>query len=314
MSETIKIFIDGKEGTTGLRIYDRIGSRDDLELIVLSEERRKLPEARREAINSSDITFLCLPDDASREAVAMIENPNVKIIDTSTAHRVSPGWVYGFPELSCDQSAAIAASNRVANPGCYATGFISLVRPLTSLGLLAPDSRVTAHALSGYSGAGKKTIAIYDSPDRPEEFSSPRLYALGLAHKHLPEMMAMTGLERAPIFSPIICDYYCGMTVTVPLFLDQLKAGSVKDVRKAFSEFYSGQRFIRVACEGEPQDGFLGSNNMAGRDSLEIFISGNDDQIICTARFDNLGKGASGAAIECMNIMLGQDPALGLDL
>ena len=314
MSNKTKIFIDGKEGTTGLRIYDRIGSRSDIELIVLPEELRKDPDARRRAINESEITFLCLPDAASREAVAMIENPDVKIIDTSTAHRVAPGWIYGFPELSAGQASAIAASHRVANPGCYATGFISLVRPLVELGFLSPDSAVTAHALSGYSGAGKKTIAVYEASDRPAELDSPRLYALGLAHKHLPEMKAMTGLTRTPIFTPMICDYYCGMTVSVPLFLDQLKDGSVQALREAYADFYAGQPFIRVAPEGMPESGFLGSNNMAGRDSLEIFVTGNGEQAHCTARFDNLGKGASGAAIECMNIMLGQDPTTGLDL
>lgn len=314
MSEKTKVFIDGKEGTTGLRIFDRIGSRKDLELILLPEETRKDPDARRQAINSSDITFLCLPDAASREAVAMIENPNVRVIDTSTAHRVAPGWVYGFPELSAGQAEAIAASKRVANPGCYATGFISLVRPLVELGLLPADAHVSAHALSGYSGAGKKTIAVYESAQRPDEFSSPRLYALGLAHKHLPEMKALTGLTRTPIFTPMICDYYCGMTVSVPLFLDELKDCSVQSLRAAYADFYAGRPFIRVATEGEPEGGFLGSNNMAGRDSLEIFVTGNDEQVLCTARFDNLGKGASGAAIECMNIMLGQDPATGLDL
>ena len=314
MSEKIKVFIDGKEGTTGLRIYERIGSREDIEMIVLPEELRKEPSARREAINSSDITFLCLPDAASREAVAMTESGHVRIIDTSTAHRVAPGWVYGFPELCKTQREAIAASHRVANPGCYATGFISLVRPLVDAGLLSPDSHVTAHALSGYSGAGKKTIAVYESDDRPQEFSSPRLYALGLAHKHLPEMKAMTGLERTPIFNPIICDYYCGMTVTVPLFTDALGGADAAKLRELYADFYSGSPFIRVAGENEPEGGFLGSNNMAGRDSLEIFVSGNSEQLMCTARFDNLGKGASGAAIECMNIMLGLDPATGLTL
>lgn len=314
MSATTKVFIDGREGTTGLRICDRIASRKDLALIVLPEAQRKDPATRREAINSSDITFLCLPDAASIEAVSMVENDHVKIIDTSTAHRVNPAWVYGFPELSAGQRSAVAASKRVANPGCYATGFISLVRPLVELGLLSPDSPVAAHALSGYSGAGKATIAKYESPDRPEEFSSPRTYALSLAHKHLPEMKAMTGLHRAPIFSPIICDYYCGMTVTVPLFADMTNGGSVSQLREAYAGFYANQPFIRVAAEGEPESGFIGSNNMAGRDSLEIFVSGNAEQIMLTSRFDNLGKGASGSAIECMNIMLGQDPALGLDL
>ena len=314
MSAISKIFIDGREGTTGLRIFDRIAHREDLELIVLSEALRKDPGARRDAINSSDITFLCLPDAASIQAVSMIENDKVKIIDTSTAHRVDPAWVYGFPELSAGQKAAIAASNRVANPGCYATGFISLVRPLIELGLISSDSHVTAHALSGYSGAGKAFIAKYEAVDRPDELSSPRLYALGLAHKHLPEMKAMTGLNRTPIFNPIICDYYCGMTVTVPLFADMINGGSVTKLREAYLNFYEAQPFIRVAADGEPDSGFLGSNNMAGRDSLEIFVSGNDEQLMLTARFDNLGKGASGAAIECMNIMLGQEPTLGLDL
>ena len=314
MADKTKIFIDGKEGTTGLRIYERIGTRRDLDLIVLPEELRKDPSARRDAINSSDITFLCLPDAASREAVGMVENSSVRIIDTSTAHRVAPGWVYGLPELGKAQFDAVAASHRVANPGCYATGFIALVRPLIEMGLLSPDSHVTAHALSGYSGAGKKTIAVYETPGRDTELDSPRLYALGLTHKHLPEMKAMTGLERTPIFNPIICDYYCGMTVTVPLFTDAVGGAGAGKIREAYSGFYSGQKFIRVASEGEPESGFLGSNNMAGRDSLEIFVSGNSEQIMCTARFDNLGKGASGAAIECMNIMLGLDPAEGLTL
>ena len=314
MSQKTKIFIDGKEGTTGLRIFDRIGSRSDIDLILLSEEKRKDPEARKWAINSSDITFLCLPDAASREAVAMIENPDVKIIDTSTAHRVNPDWDYGFPELCASQFEAIASSHRVANPGCYATGFISLIRPLIDLGLLDGDAHISAHALSGYSGAGKKTIAVYEGADKPQEFNSPRIYALCLAHKHLPEMKAMTGLKRTPIFNPMICDYYCGMTVTVPLFLDQTNGASVEKLRQAYNDFYAGQRFIRVANADEPEGGFLGSNNMAGLDSLEIFVSGNDEQAMVTARFDNLGKGASGAAIQCMNIMLGQDPALGLDL
>lgn len=314
MSNKSKIFIDGREGTTGLRIFDRISAREDIELIVLSEELRKDSAARREALNASDISFLCLPDVASIEAVSMIENTHTKIIDTSTAHRTNAEWTYGFPEMGAMQAAAITKSTRVANPGCYATGFISIVKPLIELGFLAPDSYVTAHALSGYSGAGKKAIAQYDDENRASDLSSPRHYALGLTHKHIPEMMAMTGLARAPIFSPMICDYYCGMTVTVPLFCDMLGGASVSTIRAAFEKFYAGQKFIRVASESEPSDGFLASNVMGGRDSLEIFVSGNDNQIVISSRFDNLGKGASGAAIQCMNLMLGCDPSLGLDL
>jgi N-acetyl-gamma-glutamyl-phosphate reductase len=309
-----KIFIDGAEGTTGLRIHERLAGREDIRLLRLLEETRKDPDARREMLNTCDIAFLCLPDAAAREAVAMVENPAVRIIDASTAHRTAPGWVYGFPELCPSQADAIAAAKRVANPGCYATGFISLVRPLVQHGILPADAPLCCHALSGYTGAGKKTIAVYEAQERDAELDSPRQYGLTLCHKHIPEMMAMTGLTVKPIFSPIICDFPRGMSVTVPLFLTQLGIPDFEALRQIYQEHYAGQALITVHGAGEPGSGFIGSNNMAGRDSLEIFVSGNAEQAIVTARFDNLGKGASGAAIQCMNIMLGADPVLGLDL
>ncbi len=312
--EIFKVFIDGREGTTGLRIYDRLSGRSDVSLIVLPEELRKDPEARKKAINDSDITFLCLPDAASIEAVSMVENDNVKIIDASTAHRTNPDWTYGFPEMGASQKEKIVNSKRVANPGCYATGFISIVKPLVEMEILAKDSFVTCHALSGFSGAGKLAISEYASPERPEDFATPRHYALGLTHKHIPEMTAMTGLTREPIFMPMICDYYAGMTVTVPLFFENLNIGNVEDLRQKFAEFYTNQPFITVNGSEKPKCGFLGSNNKAGKDDLEIFISGNENQVQITARFDNLGKGASGAAIQCMNLMMGKDPCTGLNL
>ena len=308
------IFIDGAEGTTGLRIHQRLAAREDIRLFRLPEALRKDPDARREMLNACDIAFLCLPDAAAREAVAMVENPAVRIIDASTAHRTAPGWVYGFPELCPGQEAAIAAADRVANPGCYATGFISLVRPLIQAGVLPADTPLCCHALSGYTGAGKKTIAVYEAADRDPELDSPRQYGLTLCHKHIPEMMAMTGLTVKPIFSPIICDFPRGMTVTVPLHLAQLGLPDTETLRQLYRDFYAGRPLIAVRSAGEPASGFIGSNNMAGRDALEIFVSGSEAQAVVTARFDNLGKGASGAAIQCMNIMLGTDPTLGLDL
>lgn len=310
-----KVFISGSAGTTGLRIYERLGKREELELVTLPEALRKDPAAKAEAINSSDIVFLCLPDAAAREDVALVENPAVTVIDASTAHRVDPAWVYGFPEMAPGQAEKIRASRRIANPGCYATGFIALARPLVEAGAIPAHARLTAHALSGYTGAGKSAIATYESPDRPAEYDSPRAYALGLAHKHLPEMMAMTGLTEKPIFCPVVCDYPCGMTVTIPLYLDRLAgAESLEKLHALFADFYAGQAMVKVRSLGQPEDGFLGANNMAGRDDMEIFITGSADQALCIARFDNLGKGASGAAVQCMNIVLGLDPVTGLEL
>ena len=309
-----RIFIDGSAGTTGLRLRQRLQSREELELVTLPEELRKDPKAKAEVMNTCDIAFLCLPDAAAKESVALVENPALTVIDTSTAHRVDPDWAYGFPELAPGQEEKIRASRRIANPGCYATGFISLVRPLVAAGALDPDAALTVHALSGYTGAGKSAIAVYESPDRPEEYASPRAYALGLAHKHLPEMMAMTGLSRRPIFCPVVCDYPCGMTVTLPLHLDRLRGGwDLPGLRRLYEEYYAGRALIHVRDLGQPESGFLGANNLAGRDDLEIFVTGNGEQALCIARFDNLGKGASGAAVQCMNIVLGLDPTTGLE-
>ena len=310
----MKVFIDGSAGTTGLQIHGRLEAREDIELITLSEKLRKDEGARRDALNSCDIAFLCLPDDAAREAVSFIENPDVRVIDASTAHRTAPGWVYGLPELT-GQREKIAAAKRVANPGCYATGFISLVRPLVEAGVLPPDAHISCHALSGYTGAGKKTIAVYESPERDVELDSPRHYALAMAHKHIPEMVAVCGLERRPMFAPIICDYPQGMVVTVMFDMDQLRGPSqVESVRDVYRDYYAKGGTKSVAGDDEPAGGFLGANNLAGRDILRIFVSGNEGQLMLSAQLDNLGKGASGAAVQNMNILMGIDETTGLVL
>ena len=303
-----KVFIDGRAGTTGLQIEGRMGLREDVELILLPEEKKKDPAARREAINSADIVFLCLPDQAAREAAAMLENPATRIIDASTAHRTDPAWAYGFPELSPEHRRRVETARLVANPGCHATGFISLVYPLVQLGLIPADSLLTAHSITGYTGGGKKLIAEYESPERDPEYDSPRQYGLNLCHKHIPEMMAVCGLTAKPIFCPIVCDFPQGMLVTVPLFLkDGLTVEKLKD---AYGGFYACQGNIHV--KDAPESGFLGSNNVVGTNDLNIFVSGCDGQAIVCAQFDNLGKGASGAAVQNMNIMLGLDENYGL--
>ena len=302
-----KVFIDGREGTTGLQIYDRLEKRDDAQLLVLPEDKRKDIKARAEYLNSADICFLCLPDDAAREAVSLVENPEVKIIDASTAHRTNPEWVYGFPEISEERRREIAAAKRLANPGCYATGFISVVAPLIKNGIVADSYPFTAFGLSGYSGAGKKTIAVYESNERDEFYKAPRHYALGLAHKHLPEMVRECGLSQSPIFCPVICDYYCGMSVSVPLHVRLMdKKATVKALREMYAEYYARQNYVSVANEDEIPT-FLAANSLAGTNELKIYVSGNSEQIFIAAVFDNLGKGASGAAIQNMNIMLGLD-------
>ncbi len=312
-----KVFIDGSEGTTGLRIYERFQKRDDIEILHINPELRKDPQERKKMINSSDITFLCLPDAASKESVSLVENENVVIIDASTAHRTEEGWAYGFPELSENHRAAIKKGKRIAVPGCYASGFISLIYPLVAGGILPKDYPVSSFALSGYSGAGKKTIAVYESEDRPAEFSSGREYALTQQHKHLKEMKAITGLERTPLFSPIIDDYYSGMVVSVPLYTDMLsKEMTPQSLLAYYAEYYQGEQFIKVST---PEDevaagGFLAGNGLSGWDGLKIYVTGNEERIVVSAQFDNLGKGASGAAIQCMNIVLGCDEAKGLDL
>ena len=304
-----KVFIDGSAGTTGLRIREMLERRADVSLVTLPEALRKDISARKDALNGADVAFLCLPDDAAREAAALVENERTIVIDASTAHRTSPGWAYGFPELSARHRAAIANGRRIANPGCYASGFIALVYPLVAAGVLPKDYPLVCHAVSGYSGAGKKGIAEYEAENRPESYDTPRLYALTLSHKHLPEMTAVCGLTRTPVFDPYVCDYYCGMTVTVPLFADLLaKRVTAADVKELLTAHYAGQRFVAVAQE----DGYIAANTLSGTNRMELLVNGNNERILLTARLDNLGKGASGAAIQNMNIALGLDEGVSL--
>lgn len=314
-----KVFIDGGEGTTGLRILERFEVRDDVELIKIDPELRKDPEERRKMINSSDITFLCLPDAAAIEAVSLVDadNDHTVIIDASTAHRTLPDWAYGLPELGKDFRDKIKNGNRIAVPGCYASGFNMIVYPLVSLGIIAPDYPVYVTALSGYSGAGKKAIALYEGDDKTEDLYAPREYALSQSHKHLKEMKAIAGLEREPLFTPVVDDYYCGMIVSVPLYAHLMKKKMTpEELHKAFDEFYKNERFITVMPFGAEAEGnnFFSANAYAGRDDAQIYITGNEDRLLITSRFDNLGKGASGAAIQCMNIKLGIDEATGLNI
>ena len=312
-----KVFIDGSEGTTGLRIYERFEKRDDIEIIKIDPELRKDPAERARLINSSDITFLCLPDAASKESVSLVSNPDVRIIDASTAHRTEEGWAYGYPELSNEHREAIRTGKRIAVPGCYATGFITIAYPLIKGGIVPKDYPVSAFAVSGYSGAGKKTIAVYEDKDRDVEFDSPREYALSQQHKHLKEMQKISGLSRTPLFSPIIADYYSGMFVSLPFYADMLNGKQTPlSIHEYMSEYFKGQRFIKVMPFGSEADtnGFIGANNLSGWDGLQLFVTGNEERILLTTRFDNLGKGASGAAIQCMNVMLGCDEAKGLNL
>ena len=308
------IYIDGKEGTTGLQIYERLGGRDDINLLLIDEDKRKDVEERRKLLNAANLVFLCLPDAAAVEAVSLIENDHTRVIDCSTAHRTGSGWVYGFPELH-GQREKIVNAKRVANPGCYATGFLSLTRPLVERGILPPDAYVACHALSGYTGAGKKAIAQYADPGREAELDSPRHYAVTLAHKHIPEMTAVSGLTRKPIFMPMICDFPQGMTVTIPLFADQLKgAASIEALRALYADYYGDGPVVELRPADAPSCGFIGANNLAGKDTLQIFVNGNGEQLMLTARLDNLGKGASGAAVQNMNLMLGFEETKGLSL
>lgn len=308
------VFIDGKEGTTGLQIYDRLSKRSDIKIISLPEEQRKDLSARKECLNSADICFLCLPDGAAKEAASLVENPNVRIIDASTAHRTDPQWVYGFAELSKERRREIASAKRVANPGCYATGFISQVAPLIKGGFVAADYPFVAHGISGYSGGGRKAIAQYEGEERDKALDSPREYALNLSHKHLPEMQRECGLLYKPIFNPFICDFYCGMIVTVPLYVRLMaKKVSIEGLREYFAEYYARQNYVKIASKEEVPD-CLAANSLAGTNLLKIYISGDGERIFLAAVLDNLGKGASGAAIQNMNIMLGLDERLSLDI
>ncbi len=305
-----RVFIDGSSGTTGLRIADRLAEREDVSLITLPEELRRDVSARKEAINTADVVFLCLPDDAAIEAAALAESESVKIIDTSTAHRTAPGWVYGFPEIGA-QRGLIAASKRIANPGCHASGFVALVAPLTESGILPRRSRLSCFSLTGYSGGGKKMIAEYESRDRKALLSAPRQYALSQSHKHLKEMTRVCGLENAPAFCPIVADYYSGMEVTVPLFAADIN-GSAEDIRELYKAYYKGGAV--GYADADDGDGMLSASAFAGRDDMAVSVFGNGDRILLTARFDNLGKGASGAAIQNMNILIGAEETKGLIL
>ena len=305
----ISVFIDGSAGTTGLRISERLSGRKDLSLIHLDEAHRKDPKAREEALNAAQVAFLCLPDDAAREAVSLVHGETV-IIDTSTAHRTAPGWVYGFPELPGQQEKIVHAK-RIANPGCHASGFIALVAPLVQAGLLKAGAALTCFSLTGYSGGGKKMIAEYENPHRDLAYQSPRQYGLTQQHKHLKEMIHICGLDTAPVFCPIVADFYSGMEVTVPVFRKDL-LGTAEDIRQLYAEVYHTPV---VHFESFPEDlAMLPANQMAGRDDMVIRVAGNEDRILLTACFDNLGKGASGAAIQNMNIVLGLDQTLGLNV
>lgn len=311
----VKVYIDGQEGTTGLKILERFENRTDIELLKIDEDKRKDMEERRKFINSADFVFLCLPDAAAREAVSLAENDHVRIIDASTAHRTNPEWAYGFPELSPEHREKIKISNRVAVPGCYASGFISIVYPLIKCGILPTWYPVFAYATSGYSGAGKKAIALYESEDKPKDLLSPRQYALEMNHKHLPEMQKITGLAYKPMFNPIVDNYYSGMVVSIPLQARIMeKKYTPEDVRQALYNHYKGSNFIEVKETGAAStpDGFLCSNGLSGTNKMELYVFGNSDQMLLCSRLDNLGKGASGAAVQCLNIMMGIDETTGL--
>lgn len=305
-----KVFIDGSAGTTGLRIHERLKERKEIERILLSDAQRKDTAARKEALNAADIVFLCLPDTAALEAAAMVENPEAVIIDTSTAHRTDPDWTYGFPELT-GQRKKIAVSRRIANPGCHASGFISLIAPLTESGMLSRDAELTCFSLTGYSGGGKSMIADYESDTASPLLSAPRMYALKQQHKHLPEMAKFCNLTHPPLFSPIVSSYYSGMEVVVPLFSSQVK-GSIEELKSVYRNYYQG-RIVRFADDAD-EAGFLSAGALSGRDDMEIAVFGCEERITLVSRFDNLGKGASGAAIQNMNLVLGLEEETSLTL
>ena len=306
-----KVFIDGSAGTTGLRIRERLGTRQDIEIITLPDELRKDENARKQIINEADIVFLCLPDDAARQAIAMIENDNTIVIDTSTAHRTLEGWAYGFPELSDEFNNKIKNGKRIAVPGCHASGFIALIYPLIKAGILQTDAQLACYSITGYSGGGKKMIAEYEDEQKDKLLYSPRTYALTQQHKHLREMKAITGLSKEPIFVPIVDDFYSGMHVSIPLFASQIK-GSVKDIQEVYAKTYKGP-IVNFTKEFD-ESGMVSAAKLSFKDGMEIAVLGNDDRITLNARYDNLGKGASGAAVQCLNIILGADTTTGLDL
>ena len=302
------VFIDGSAGTTGLKILDRLSSRSDLNLVTLPDNLRKDEGARRDALNNADVAILCLPDAASIEAVSFITNPETVVIDTSTAHRTNDNFVYGFPELS-NYREQIKVSRRIANPGCHASGFISLVAPLVEKGIIPSDALLSSFSLTGYSGGGKKMIAEYEAVDRLELYDSPRMYGVSQNHKHLPEMKKVCGLANEPSFSPIVAPYFSGMEVVVPLFKDMI-SGTSKDIKEIYKSYYKSGLVHYI----ESEDAFLAANELSGYDDMEISVFGNDDRILLVSRFDNLGKGASGAAIQNLNISIGLPEDLGLNL
>lgn len=307
------VFIDGKAGTTGLRIYDRLAGRADVRLLTLPEEERKSAESRKRMLNTADVVFLCLPDEAAVEAAAWVENPNTVVLDTSTAHRTAPGWVYGFPELSTQQEAAVRQAKRIAVPGCHASGFIALVYPLVTAGIVAKDALLSCYSLTGYSGGGKKMIAQYEDAARSALLDAPRQYGLGQTHKHLKEMKTVTGLANEPVFCPVVSDFYSGMQVTVPLFKRWLQNGATaEDIKAAYKALYTGP--IVSYADTADGGGFLSAAAQSGKDSMKIAVAGNDERILLLAVYDNLGKGASGAAVECMNLVTGAKKTLGLEL
>lgn len=314
---TYKVFVDGQEGTTGLQINEYLAQRADIEVLKIAADKRKDLGERKRLINASDVTFLCLPDDAAKESVTLVENPNTCVIDASTAHRVNPAWTFGLPELAPDQRAKIRAAKRIANPGCHASAFILALRPLVASGLLPADTQVAANSITGYSGGGKKMIADYEAARASAtELKAPRPYALGLAHKHLPEMQAYTGLTAAPVFQPIVGPFYKGLAVTAYLHPAQFtrRAGPA-DVRNLLADYYASERFVRVApvdLEANTEGGFFNVEASNDTNRVDLFVFGNDERMLLVARLDNLGKGASGAAVQSMNVHLGVDEGLGL--
>ena len=306
-----KVFIDGSVGTTGLRIFERLEGRDDVELLTLSEEKRKDPLARKEMLNAADVAFLCLPDDAARESVALLDNPNTVIIDASTAHRTLPDWAYGFPELGEAFENKLLSSKRIAVPGCHASGFIALVYPLIEAGILPANTLLTCHSITGYSGGGKGMIKGYQDETRSPLLDAPRQYGLTQQHKHLKEMKAITGVETAPIFCPIVADFYSGMMVTVPLFTSQFEGGMAA-IKEVYAKKYTGE-IVRFE-ESVDEAGFISGATLSKQDGMVITVTGNEERVLLIACYDNLGKGASGAAIECMNMVIGAERTKGLVL
>lgn len=307
-----KVFIDGKEGTTGLRIFDRLKDRKDIQLILLSEEDRKNSVCRKQAINESDITILCLPDDIARESVSMVENENTIVIDCSTAHRTEPGWIYAFPEMYKDFEKVAKQNKRFAVPGCHASGIIALIKPLIDNKLLKKDALLAVTSITGYSGGGKKMIADYEKEEKDNLLNFPRQYAISQNHKHLKEIVSVCGLDNTPQFMPIVSDFYSGMQVSIPIFKGFLQNNkSIEDIKDIYKSQYNSNV---VYYSEENENGFLSSGILSGKDSMSVSVFGNEDRILLVARYDNLGKGASGAAVECLNYILGVDKVTDLEL